>query len=168
MRTPQGVPVGESLAIAETLAEDHPHLWPSDPAQRATARWLCAEMTSSFRALRNDCPMQLMRCYQGFTPSDAVLADLDRIETLWSHARGLSGSTDGWLFGDYSLADVFYTPVAARIVGYGLPVSEQALRYCFKLLSDPAVTAWRREGLKVSYSPEPYRLDLPSGEWPCE
>lgn len=63
LRTPEGTVVGESLAIAETLAERHPDLglWPADPAQRATARWLAAEMVTGFTALRGACPMQLLR-----------------------------------------------------------------------------------------------------------
>ena len=54
LRMPDGTVVGESLAIAETLAEHHPSIamWPTDPAARATARWLCAEMASSFGAQR--------------------------------------------------------------------------------------------------------------------
>ena len=54
LRMPDGTVVGESLAIAETLAERLPTIamWPTDPAARATARWLCAEMASSFGALR--------------------------------------------------------------------------------------------------------------------
>jgi len=168
LRTPEGTVVGESLAIAETLAERHPDLglWPADPAQRATARWLAAEMVTGFTALRGACPMQLLRVYQGFAPSDAVRTDLARLETLWAHARAVSGATEGWLFGAYSLADVFYTPVAARIIGYDLPVSDAARAYALALLSDPSVHAWRAEGLKVSYDPEPYGCDLPATDWP--
>lgn len=92
--------------------------------------------------------------------------DLARLETLWAHARAISGATQGWLFGAYSLADVFYTPVAARIIGYDLPVSDEARAYALALLSDASVRAWRAEGLKVSYDPEPYRCDLPATDWP--
>ena len=106
--------------------------------------------------------MQLLRRYQGFQPSDKVLADLARIETLWDHARTISGAKTGWLFGAYSLADVFYTPVAARILGYGLPVSDAAKSYCEALVGDDSVYRWCTEGAQVSYDPEPYRLDLPS------
>lgn len=164
MRTPEGTVIGESLAMAETLAERHPDagLWPADPAQRATARWLCAEMVGGFSALRGDCPMQLLHRYQGFEPSDKVRADIARIETLWDHARTISGAKTGWLFGAYSLADVFYTPVAARILGYGLPVSDAAKSYCEALVGDDSVYRWCTEGAQVSYDPEPYRLDLPS------
>ena len=61
LRIPDGAVVGESLAIAETLAKHHPDIamWPTNPAARATARWLCAEMASSFGELRRQSPMQL-------------------------------------------------------------------------------------------------------------
>ncbi len=168
LRTPEGTVIGESLAIAETLAERHPEagLWPDDPAARATARWLCAEMSAGFTALRGDCPMQLQRCYAGFTPAPAVRADLARIQTLWDHARTVSGSGTPWLMGRYSLADVFYTPVAARIVGYGLPVGDSARTYCAALLGDAAVRAWRRAAQEVRYDPEPYGQELAHHPWP--
>lgn len=167
LRTPEGTVVGETVAMAETLAERHPEagLWPRDPAARATARWLVAEMASGFSALRGECAMQLGHIWEGFLPSDAVLADLARLEALFAHARTVSGSAQGWLFGDYSLADVFYTPVAARIIGYDLPVAEDTRSYCRALLSDPAVLRWQEEARKVHYDPEPYALDLPRRPW---
>ncbi len=168
LRLPDDTVVGESLAIAETLAERHPDagLWPTDPAARAAARWLCAEMVAGFTALRGECPMQLLHCWDGFTPSPETRADLERIETLWAHARQISGSTEGPLFGAYSLADVFYTPVAARIIGYGLPVSEANRTYCLELLADTAVRQWRAMGLTVQYDPIPYAMELGSKPWP--
>ncbi|MEX0301318.1 MAG: glutathione S-transferase [Leisingera sp.] len=167
LRTPEGTVVGESLAIAETLAERHPEagLWPADPAQRTTARWLAAEMVGGFSALRGECPMQLAHMYEGFEVSPAVKADLERIEALFAHARAVSGRSAGYLFEPYSLADVFYTPVAARIMGYGLPVSAATRGYCKLLLSDPAVLQWQAQAHEVSYDPEPYALDLPRRPW---
>lgn len=168
MQTPEGIIVGESLAMAETLAELHPEagFWPKDPAARATARWLCAEMASGFAALRSFCPMQLLRAYRGFAPNDAVLADLARLDEVWTHARQVSRSDTGWLFGEYSLADVFFAPVAARIIGYDLPISDGGRAYAMNLIADDAVQRWRADGLKISYDPEPHRLDLPSEPWP--
>lgn len=103
LRLPDGTVVGESLAMAETLAERHPdaNLWPRDPGSRATARWLCAEMVAGFQALRGECPMQLLHCWQGFAPESETRADLERIETLWAHARSVSGAASGPLFGAY-------------------------------------------------------------------
>lgn len=168
LRTPSGVVIGESLAMAETLAEENPaaRLWPKDAAARATARWLCCEMVSSFIALRDTCPMQLRHVWRGLSVTDAVQTDLARIATLWTHARRFSDGQGNGLFGTYSLADVFYTPVAARIIGYDLPVSEEDRAYCLSLLSDPAVQEWRAEALKISYDPMPSNLDLPHSDWP--
>ena len=168
LRTPEGDVIGESLAIAETLAERHPEkkMWPQDPALRIRARWLCAEMASGFSALRQTCPMQLQHVNRGFDASAAVLDDLSRIEEIWASARALSGAPHGWLMGDYSLADVFYAPVAARIVGYDLPVSPDAMNYCLQTISDPAFRAWRQAGLQVSYDPFPYPTNCPAAPWP--
>ncbi|KEJ89086.1 glutathione S-transferase [Sulfitobacter donghicola] len=168
LRTPQGDVIGESLAMAETLAERHPQaqMWPADASARSRARWLSAEMTASFNALRGDCPMQLAHVDVDFKPSDAVLTDLARIETLWAFAR--EKAVEGpWLFGAYSLADAFYAPVCARIIGYNLPVSDTARAYCMTTLSDPAFQHWRAEGLKVSYDPFPYAPVGKTAEWPA-
>ena len=53
--------VWDSLAIIEYLAEIRPDagLWPADPAARAHARAICAEMHSGFQALRARMPMNL-------------------------------------------------------------------------------------------------------------
>ncbi|HGG04168.1 MAG TPA: glutathione S-transferase, partial [Aliiroseovarius sp.] len=155
MRDPNGIVVGDTLAMAETLAEQNPDagLWPQDPAARALARWLVAEMHSGFGDLRNDCPMQLLRQWKGFQPSDGVRADLARIDALWDKAGNTFGGDGPWLFGDYSLADVFYAPVAARIAGYDLPVSDPCAAYVAAHLADPAFRAWRAEGLKKRYDP---------------
>ncbi len=154
--------------MAETLAERHPDagLWPADPAARALARWLVAEMHSGFAALRGACPMQLLKVYEGFAPSAAVRADLARLEEIWALARSRHGTGGPWLFGRYSLADAFFAPVAARIAGYDLPVAPPARDYVAAHLADPAFRAWRSEGLSVRYDPEPYAIDLPHRPWP--
>jgi glutathione S-transferase len=167
LRTPQGDVVGESLAIAETLAERHPDipLWPVDASARIRARWICSEMVSSFGALRADCPMQLAHVDADFAASDAVKDDLARIETLWTFARERAAEGP-WLFGAYSLADVFFAPVCARIVGYNLPVSDVARAYCETTLTDPAFQKWRAEGAKQTYTPFPYPPAGRAEPWP--
>ncbi|MGD9293254.1 MAG: glutathione S-transferase [Roseobacter sp.] len=168
LRTPEGDIIGESLAIAETLAERHPDagLWPRDPSLRARARWLCAEVASGFSALRSECPMQLKGVNAGFRASDAVLADLDRLQKIWHAARQLANHDGPWLLGEYSLADVFYTPVAARITGYDLRVSERSKKYCNDLLSDQSVREWRAAALEKNYAPFPYPVYQPVLPWP--
>jgi glutathione S-transferase len=168
IKTPSGVIVSESMAIAETLAEENPDagLWPKDSAARANARWLCAEMAASFGALRGECAMQLEYVFTDFEVSDAVKADLDRIETLWDAARSAHGADSPWLMGDYSAVEAFYTPVAARIIGYDLPVSDAAKAYCMAMLSTDLVREWRAEGLKTRYDPFPYGKGLTRADWP--
>jgi glutathione S-transferase len=167
MTTPDGTIVGESLAMAETLAEAYPDrgMWPANPAARATARWLCAEMVGGFSALRAECAMQLQHVNVGFAPPEGVQTDLARLETLWTHAAAFK--TDGpWLFGPYSLADAFYAPVCARIIGYDLSVSPAAQEYCITTIADPAFKTWRAEGLKVTYDPFPYDMGVPTTNCP--
>lgn len=166
--TPEGTIVSDSLAIAEELASRHPEagLWPNDPRARATARTLTAEMHSGFAALRGDCPMNLRTGYTGVTPSEPVLADLARIETLWTHARATCGSSGPWLCGDYSAADAFFAPVAARIAGYGLPVSESAAAYVAAHLADPAFRRWRAMGLVRGATLTRYAKPHATTTWP--
>jgi len=168
LKTPQGEVIGETLAMAETLAERHPEkaLWPADPAARARARWLCAAMTAGFSTLCSECPMQLRHVNKGLPVSDALTKDLARLQELWDYASDASDGKGPWLFGSYSLADVFYAPVCARIIGYDLPVSQSARDYCLVTLNDPAFKTWRAEGLKISYDPVPYDIDCDTSPWP--
>lgn len=161
------VPIWDTLAMAETLAERHPDkgFWPKDPSARALARSLTAEMHSGFNALREACTMNLRHSYKGFEPSEAVLADIKRIELLWRLAQN-SGHNGPWLFGDYSIADVFYAPVATRIATYGLPVNNSTQAYVDSHLADPSFRRWRAMGLAQSYVQPGYDLDLPTKSWP--
>ena len=167
LKTSQGHMVFDTLAMAETLAEAHPMagLWPEDPAQRGAARSLVAQMHSGFSALREHCPMNLQNAWEGFEVSDNLHADLAYLETLWRYAFKMSGDQD-WLFGAYSLADVFFAPVAARIACYKLPVSQQAQQYVNKHLAHQDFRQWRAMGLTKHYDPFPYDMACTSVPWP--
>ena len=168
LQTPEEHILTDSLAMAETLVERHPDrdLYPRDPAARALARSMTAEMHSGFGALRTDCPMMIRFGWKGFVASQAVLDDLQRIERLWAMARERHGGSGPWLFGEYSLADAFYAPVAMRITAYDLPVSADAKTYVDAHLSDPAFVAWRKAALEEEHDPWPYPFDLPRIPWP--
>ncbi|RVT87105.1 glutathione S-transferase [Rhodobacteraceae bacterium CCMM004] len=166
--TGEGAVIWDSLAIAEGLADRHPDagLWPGDPLARATARSLAAEMHSGFAALREACPMNLRRAYADVPVPDAVAADLRRIETIWAHARAVCGGAGPWLCGGYSVADAFYAPVAARIAGYGLAVSDAAAAYVAAHLADPAFRRWRAMALVEGPDLPWYAQDHAAAPWP--
>ncbi|SOC01883.1 glutathione S-transferase [Rhodobacter maris] len=169
LRLPSGLVIGETLAIAETLAERHPEagLWPADPEARAVARWLASEMHAGFGALRTHCPMNLRVSYEECTPPEAVLDDLARIEALWAMAQAEFGAEGPWLFGARcSVADIFFAPVAARIAGYNLPVGASAQAYVNTWLADTDFRAWRAEGAEEGPDQPFYKRDWPIRPWP--
>lgn len=167
MRTPDGVVVPETIAIAEELASRHPEagLWPADPKARAVARVLVAEMHGGFVALRSHCPMNLRVSYTTCEPPAEVLADLARLETIWTWAWQQTGS-DKWLAGAYSAADAFFAPVASRIATYNLPVSARAMEYVQAHLAHPSFRRWRAMGLVDGADQPFYRRDWPRRPWP--
>lgn len=167
MRTPDGVVVPETIAIAEELASRHPEagLWPTAPKARAVARVLAAEMHAGFTALRSHCPMNLRVSYTDCQPTDEVLADLKRLEVIWDWARDQTGAAV-WLAGDYSASDVFFAPVAARIATYNLPVSDRAMAYVKAHLAHPSFRRWRAMGMVDGADQDFYRRPYPRRPWP--
>ncbi len=139
-------PVWDSLAIIQWLADKggHDRYWPRELPARALCYAMTAEMHSGFAALRSGCPMNLQQRFPSFVASDAIAADVARIDALWSEARMRFGSdTDlPWLFGPISAADIMYAPVVTRIDSYGLPVSKTARAYVDAMLAHPWMTEW--------------------------
>ena len=171
IRTPDGVVIPESLAIAEELASRHPQagIWPETAKARAIARVLAAEMHAGFTALRSHCPMNLRVSYTDCAPPQGVLDDLARLETLWDWAWEQTGEQTGaapWLCGAYSAADVFFAPVATRIATYNLPVGPRAMAYVQAHLAHPSFRQWRAMGLVDGADQAFYRRDYPTRAWP--
>ncbi|MGO4908551.1 glutathione S-transferase [Pseudorhodobacter sp. W20_MBD10_FR17] len=168
MRTPDGVVIPDSLAMAEELASRHPDagLLPSNPAARAVARALMAEMHAGFTALRSHCPMNLRVSYSDCQPSEAVIADLTRLQSLWAWARAQTGSKTPWLCGNYCAADAFFAPVAGRIAGYNLPVGNDAAAYVAAHLAHPSFRQWRAMGHADGADQDNYFRTYPRGPWP--
>ncbi len=168
MRTADGIVVPESLAIAEELATRHPDAghWPTDPRARAVARVLAFEMHAGFSALRNHCPMNLRVSFSDCAPPQAVLDDLVRLQKIWDWARSETKSTGPWLCGNYSAADAFFAPVAARIAGYNLSVGQAAQDYVAAHLAHPSFRKWRAMGLVDGADQPFYARDYPTRPWP--
>ena len=157
----EGEPVWDSLAICETASELFPekHLWPEDARARQVARSICAEMHGGFSSLRSAMPMNIRASHPGKGLSPAVQKDIDRIVEIWQTCRARFGRNGDLLFGQFSIADAYYAPVATRFLTYAVTLPRVAQRYADTLLALPAVQKWmaqaRRETEFVA-ADEPY------------
>lgn len=144
--------VWDTLAIAETLAEQYPgkNLWPRDLHARARARSVCAEMHSGFGALRSHCPMNIEAHLPEvgkliWRDQPAVRADVARLIALWSDLLHVHGGP--MLFGDFSIADAFFAPICMRLTTYVLPLPAAAQAYVDRVTALPSVQAWTKDAL---------------------
>lgn len=172
--SPSGQPlaVWDTLAIAEYAAELAPAqapagtapLWPADPATRARARSVCAEMHSGFGALRSHFPMNIEASLPHvgalvLRDQPAVRADLARLVGMWTELLAAHGGP--MLFGHFTVADAFFAPVVMRLRTYDLPVPDAVATYIQAVCDLPSVQAWVAGALAehdfLDFE-EPYRL----------
>jgi glutathione S-transferase len=139
-----GESIWDTLAIAETAAERWPDksLWPGDAVARAHARSICAEMHAGFMVLRDEMPMNCRAMGRKIRLSDALTADIDRIFAIWTDCHRRYASDEGWLFGDFSIADAMFAPVMLRFRTYGINLSEAVNAYHDRLLRSEALQDW--------------------------
>ncbi len=146
--------IWESLAICEHVAELTGRGWPKDPAARAVARSICAEMHAGFSELRNAWPMNSRNRNRHVPMTPKVQADIDRVEAIWSDCRSRFGGSGGpWLFGEYSVADAMFAPVVLRFNTYGEGFSDNTRTYMKTVLDDPPLQEWMAAGEK-----EPWKI----------
>ena len=148
--------IWESLAIMEYLAEIFPdkHLWPKAVGARAMARSVANEMHAGFSALRNACPMNLRRPRRKVAMSDAVHADVARIEAIWRECRtrhGKDGKNGKFLFGKFGIADAMYAPVVTRLDTYDIDVADDTRAYMDAVMATEAFRSWKEAGLKETW-----------------
>lgn len=142
--------IWDSLAIVEYLAEQHPHVWPSDKTARAWARSAAAEMHSGFQTLRSNCGMSCGVRIELPGISPALQKDLARIDELWS--QGLQKFGGPFLAGkDFSAVDAFFAPVVFRVQTYHLPLGKPASEYVQTMLALPGMKAWYDAALKETW-----------------
>jgi glutathione S-transferase len=142
----EGVAVWDSLAICEYLAERHRGLWPEDAADRAVARSICAEMHGGFPSIRGELSMDLSLMTVAEI-SEATRAELRRIAGMWAGLRARHAKAGPFLFGRWSIADAYYTPVATRLRSHGVRLSDYgdpgpAGAYGETLLEQPEFKEW--------------------------
>ena len=165
-RDGRNLAVWDTLAIAEYLAEQFPQqqLWPGDPALRARARSVCAEMHSGFGQLRSLCPMnieaKLSELGQLLWRDQAGLrSDVARIVSMWEQLLQSHGGP--LLFGEFCIADAYFAPVVMRLKTYQLPVPATIQAYMERVCQLSGVQSWVQAALAehdfLDFE-EPYRL----------
>jgi glutathione S-transferase len=152
------ITVWESLAIVEYVAEIFPEkaIWPRGKAARAHARSLSAEMHAGFQALRQNCPMNFRRPASKIALTEAIEADVARIEAAWAHARKTFGKAGPFLFGRFSAADAMYAPVVNRLHVYDIPTSPATRDYMAAMMALPAWKAWAADAETEEWRIEKY------------
>lgn len=155
-----GETIWDSLAISVWCAERHPEaqLWPEDARARWLARAATCEMHGGFTALRQHCGMGPEHTMVGPDRSpppsgEGLERDLSRIVALWTEMRRRFGSREDYLFGRWSIADAFFTLLAARLRHYQIPLEDfgddgRAADYRDVLLSQPDFLLWTAEALR--------------------
>ena len=157
------VHVWESLAILEYLAERFPQarLWPAAADARAHARAVANEMHAGFLPLRRHCPMNVWRPVKRRELTPEALANVRRIDAMWTDARARFGAGGPFLFGGFTNADAMYAPVVSRFATYAVEVGDAARAYMQAIMTLPAWAQWRIAALQ-----EPWVLPEDEPDWP--
>lgn len=135
------ITVWDSLAICEYISETYLDNkgWPSNAHDRATARAYSAEMHSGLSDLRNEMPMNC-RATRKVNLSEGAIKDIHRVDGMWQDA--LNRHDGKWLFGDFSIADCMFAPVASRFATYQIEVSDTSQSYMDTILTLPSMQRW--------------------------
>jgi glutathione S-transferase len=137
-----GLRIWDSLAICEYASElAGGRGWPQAAEVRAIARAVSAEMHAGFGALRSQMPMNI-RARRRVPMTEALAADIGRMDQSWSRARARHAASGPWLFGIWSIADAMYAPVALRFATYGTALTPAAAAYRDTVLADPLLGDW--------------------------
>jgi len=140
--------VWDSLSIFEYVSEVYlgGGGWPDEPEVRSVARSVSAEMHSSFFNVRSELPMNCRKKFAQIKLSQAAELEIGRITSLWR--KCITGYGDGgeWLFGEFSIADAMFAPVAIRFSGYSIPLGDIEAGYVQSVLNHPAIIEWVEAG----------------------
>ena len=137
--------IWDSLAICEYLDEKTGgRAWPVEAAARARARSVSAEMHAGVAALRTAWTLRAAERGLDVPLSPTALADVARIDEIWSTCRAGCAGHGPWLFGRYSIADAMYAPVVLRFNTYGARLSHGAQGYFASTMQDAHLQEWIR------------------------
>ncbi len=139
--------VWDSLAICEYLAEAAPSLWPAERQARAEARAISAEMHAGFGALRHSMPMEIHASKPHDGRSADVIADINRIVSIWESCRSRYDAKGPFLFGEFSIADAMFAPIVWRFLTYAVELPPVSRAWVETMCALPAMQEWRTAAL---------------------
>ena len=74
--------------------------------------------------------------------SSSSATQVRRLCEIWEDARKFYGGRGPWLFGELSIADVLFAPVALRFVSYGVPLARGAAEFIEVVQGLASVKEW--------------------------
>ena len=140
--------VWDSFSILEYISEQYleGRGWPADKNARSIARSISSEMHSSYSNIRNELPMNCRKKFENIQLSQDATREVQRIKELWRKCRTEYGSKGEWLFGEYSIADAMFSPIALRFDGYNIRLGGVEANYIKSVLGHPAIVEWVEAG----------------------
>lgn len=149
--------VWDSWAIIEHARRVHGANvgWPDDPAARAHALSVSAEMHGGFLGVRNDLPMNLRAPVANWAITMARIseksrAEIERIRAIWTECLERYGGP--FLFGALSIADILYAPVVTRFRTYGVAMDDRLGAYAEAIFGLAGMQAWTAAAREESES----------------
>ena len=143
--------VWDTQSIYSYLRELYPTAigWPKDREARALARSIAAEMHAGFMGVRNDLPQNIRarRTLPLESLPSATLQEIERIQFIWGDCKKRYGDGGPWLFGEFTIADVVYAPVALRFLTYDIPITPAAKFFMDEVESLPSIQQWATESV---------------------
>lgn len=163
----EGLSTYDSLAIIERLHELQPdkQVLPINSHTRAKARALMAAFHSGFSGVRGAMPMNIRSKHPGLGHTEDAQKDIANLSNLIVDCKRRHGGKGPYIFGNYSAADAFFTPVMSRFQTYEYELENPIMRKLQEtLLSTKSWGMWSAAAFEeTDFVPEdePY-VNVPS------
>ena len=137
------IKIWDSLAICDYVSEFilSGKGWPSDQANKAIARSICAEMHSGFFGIRNQLPMNCRALKMNYTIDNNTTSEIQHIQHLWKQCLE-SQPVNSWLFGEFSVADAMFVPIVFRFHTYQIQLEDRVQQYVQFVLENENIKDW--------------------------